>query len=102
MVLLAFSAVRLHALEEAFQSQRASELLWGALVPRSDGDWLTFLLCAVHWMELASLIAVRAHQYLRGDWLSESSALLHEICDAAAWDPKEIANLLTWQRVQLT
>lgn len=99
---LSFSAVRLDTLETAFDSDQASGLLWGGLVHRTDGAWLTFGLCAIHWMDLASLVGVRARQYVRGDWMAEASILLNQVCEQAGWDPKEISNLLTWQRVQLT
>lgn len=102
LVELSLSAVRLDILETSFQSQIAVGLLWQGLVPHTDGAWLTFQLCAAHWMDLASLTSVRARQYLRGDWLAEASVLLNDVCRAASWDPKEISNLLTWQRVQLT
>ncbi len=93
---------RLDRLEEGLQSEMASRLLWSGLVDALEVNPRMFRLCAVHWMELCYLISNHAHTSRRRDWWGEASLLLRQICAGAGWDPKEIANMMMWQRVRLT
>lgn len=95
---LSFSGYRLEVLEE---SLRTADRLWDGF-DGDSGGLLAFSLCAAHWMDLSYLSGVRAREYHRLDWFNEASALLRQICEVARWDEKEISNMLTWQRVQLT
>lgn len=98
---LAFWPTKVFVLEHIFNSQAASDTLWeGFCGDRCVG--VHFELCGAHWLDLAALVGLRAAQYRRSDWTGEAHNLLAEICHAASWDPKEIANMFAWQRQKLT
>jgi hypothetical protein len=98
LVALSLTGHRLDTLEQSFHSQRAHELLWNAYDPDPLTDRVTFKLCAAHWMDLSYLAGMRARLIGRREWMSEASALLKEVCQGARFDPKEIANMIAWQR----
>jgi len=98
---LAFSAWGLQTLEDSLCSEDAEELLWSGFEPVA-GDRVVFILCAAHWMDLSYRSGVNGRTLGRPDWFSAGSNLLVHILAAAKWDPKEITNMVTWQRVQLT
>lgn len=88
---------RLLTLERIFDSQVATDILWGGM--HDDGALgIHFSLCAAHWMDLASLVWMRSQQSGIADWYSEADHLLRDVCAAARWDPKEIVNMFAWQR----
>lgn len=96
-----FLAPRLARIEDSFMSPMAHDLLWDGFDPEPI-DAMYFTLCALHWMELACLVALRGHQYDDSAWRAEGSILLLRICATVGWDAKEIANAFTWQQVRLT
>lgn len=101
MLRLAFSPIRAYSLETAFESPKATELLWEG--HHVDGNLgVHFSLCAAHWIDLCALVWMRSQQYRRRDWRSEADHLLRDVCQAAGWDPKEIVNMFAWQHSQLT
>lgn len=89
---------RLEILERAVPE--AHDLLWDSFEPYLDQ--MFFVLCAGHWMDLAYFCGLRARQNRNGEWFAEANALLDQMFAEARWDPKEISNMVTWQRVQLT
>jgi hypothetical protein len=97
---LTLPAESIALLEHSFQNTDAFERMWSGLQP--DDTELTFVLCAAHWMDLSYLSGVHGRQYQRGSWSQVATDLLHEICRAAGWDAREIANQVVWQRVLLT
>lgn len=98
---LCLSTEQVCVFERIFDSERASDMLWAGLRAVSD-DAVSFRLCAVHWLDLASLIYARSRQHDRSDWSMSAISLLAAVCMAAGWDAKEIVNMLTWQRTRLT
>lgn len=101
LVRLGFSAMQLCVIEESFQSAAADDLLWAGFDPEPI-EAMYFVLCALHWMELACLVSMRGHQHAKPGWHTNGSELLSRVCGTQSWDPKEIANAFTWQRVRLT
>lgn len=97
---LGFSGYRLELLEESLLLAEARDRLWDGYLPGREE--VAFVLCAAHWMDLSYISGVCAQHQRRADWFDTASALLRQIFLAARWDPKEIANMVTWQRVQLT
>ncbi len=100
LLALSFTGLTLETLEESFVSYPAYALLWSGFTP-SDG-LITFSLCAAHWMDLSYLAGINGRRHDRADWFNVASLLLRQLLDAAGWDAKEISNMVTWQRVQLT
>ena len=98
---LSFSALRLSVLEEAFDSDQAHDLLWEGFHPEVV-DAMAFSLCASHWLDLSCHVWLRARVLGRFDWHSAADRLLHDTCEAAGWDTKEIANMFVWQQARLT
>lgn len=98
---IAFWPYRVFVLEHVLNSQQASDMLWDGFL--EDGCvGVHFELCGAHWMDLAGLCQFRARQYRRDDWSTEAEQLLRDICVTARWDPKEILNMIAWQRERLT
>lgn len=100
-ITLAFTAITVATLEDACESALARELLWSGYCPQYL-DQVVFTLCVGHWMILACLAGTRGRAYDRGDWLGSATTLLARICQHAGWDIKELVNMLSWQRTQLT
>jgi hypothetical protein len=86
-------------LEQAINSQRATDVLWDGLALASS-DRVTFALCGAHWMDLSYLAGLHGRLQGRRDWSAEGSALLKDICTSAGWDVKEIANMIVWRNLQ--
>ncbi len=106
-VTLFLSGYRLELLEEALHSRQALDRLWDGFEPYEiawDGrdDKLAFRLCAAHWFDLSRRAGQVALISARRDLFGVAGVLLHEVLTGAGWDPKEVANMVTWQRVQLT
>lgn len=98
---LGFWPYRIFVLEHILDSQEASDILWDGF--REDGCvGVHFELCGAHWLDLATLCAVRSRQYRRKDWVGEAEILMREICQSAQWDVREMANMFAWQRQRLT
>lgn len=92
---------RVFSLEQIFDSQAATDVLWdGHLSFEIHGT--AFKLCAAHWLDLAALVWMRSRQQRRADWHAEADQLLRDVCIAARWDPKEIVNMFQWQATRLT
>jgi hypothetical protein len=92
---------RAHGLEQIFDSDTASELLWSG--HHSAEEYGTsFTLCGAHWLDLTALALLRSRQHSQADWHAEADQLLREVCASAAWDPKEIVNMFQWQGTRLT
>lgn len=92
---------RVFTLEHIFDLQQASDTLWDGYCEDSPAGVL-FELCGAHWIDLVTLCGLRARLCKRPDWNSEARHLLDDVCAAAAWDVKEIANMFAWQRERLT
>lgn len=98
---LALQSYRVITLETIFHSDLATALLWDGY--RCEGRTGThFDLCAAHWLDLCALTWMRSQQYRKRDWHAEADQLLRDLCEQAGWDPKEIVNMFSWQRTQLT
>lgn len=98
---LDMSLGRAFALEQIFDSEIASDLLWdGHDLAEPYGT--TFCLCAGHWIDLATLLWFRSRQARRRDWFNEADQLLRDVCTAARWDVKEILNMFRWRNTRLT
>lgn len=101
MLTLELSLWRVFTLEQIFESEAASELLWdGHLLDEPYGT--DFSLCGGHWLDLAALVWLRSRQSQRKDWYAEADQLLRDVCRTARWDPKEIVNMFKWQSTRLT
>ncbi len=100
---LPLSAYRLELLEEAAVGAPALvERLWDGFQPWAECRQLSFTMCAGHWFDLSYTAGVNARRTGRRDWFDAAGALLSQAMDIAGWDPKEIANMVNWQRVSLT
>lgn len=98
---IAFWPYRVFVLEHLMDSPDASDLLWDGFM--SDGAvGIHFELCGAHWMDLVAVCQLRAAQYRRSDWGGQADQLLVDVCTTAGWDPKEILNMMAWQRERLT
>lgn len=92
---------RVFLLESILDSSIASDMLWSGHC--NDGCMgVHFELCGAHWMDLVILCEVRAFQYNRRDWQAEAEQLHIDVCRAGGWDPKEMLNMIMWQRERLT
>jgi hypothetical protein len=88
-------------LERIFQGAPHSDLLWSGYVNvKSVG--LEFQLCAAHWFDLVWYAGLAAFRDNRRDWAAQSGMLLTDLCLAAGWDHKEVANLITNMGARLT
>lgn len=93
---------QIYQLERIFQgSSRHSDLLWSGFVGDSHAGIL-FELCAAHWFDLIWFIGLMAFRHRRRDWAIQSGSVLCDLCYAAGWDRKEVANLITSMGVRLT
>jgi hypothetical protein len=102
LLTLALVTRRLETMETALaHSERAGEVLWAGFV-RGDDPPFRFALCAGHWLDIGFTIQIRAIRLQQLIWRNESINLLRQVCQEAGWDPKEISNMMTWQRVLLT
>lgn len=101
VLIVEMSAWRVFTLEQIFDSQVATDVLWGGF-QEGEPYGTAFKLCAAHWIDLAALLWMRASQQRRADWHSEADQLLDDVCTAAHWDPKEIVNMFHWQDTRLT
>lgn len=89
---------------DAFRRIPLAEQLWQASLVRGhdDGDMMRYRCCAVHWIDLALLLRVRAVEELHDEWFRQSGNLLSGMCAALRWDIRELNNMLVSQRVRLT
>ncbi len=101
LLTLTLSGHGLQTLEDSLMSCGAHETLWSGFQRSAAAD-MAFTLCAAHWMDISHVAGNHARQYQRTDWFAEASSLLKRTLHTAGWDPKEIANMVAWQRVQLT
>lgn len=101
LVRLSFSPYRLSTIEEAFGSEVAHDLLWSGYLPHIL-DTAAFELCAVHWMDLACLVLARSALADATHWRFGGELILNQLFHKTGWDPREISNLLAWQRTYLT
>jgi hypothetical protein len=92
---------KVHVLEEIFDSQVASDLLWDGFTG-DGGKVITFQLCCAHWFDLAVLIELRAAQHCEPAYHHVAAQLLMALCHEAGWDPKELLNMVAWSRERLT
>lgn len=101
LLTIEMSPWRVFTLEQIFDSEAATELLWEG---HHDGQQLgtSFSLCGGHWLDLAALVWMRSQEHQRTDWYGEADQLLQDVCTAAHWDPKEIINMFRWQGTRLT
>jgi hypothetical protein len=102
VITVPLSSWRVFTLEHAFDSTVAHDVLWSGYEERSASSQMIFALCGAHWLDLSCLLWARAQQSRRGDWHSEADQLLHDVCDHAGWDVKEIINMFAWRHVKLT
>lgn len=100
LVTLSFAGYSFDLLEESLHEHPVRTWLWAGFDPTQEQ--MTYTMCAVHWMDVSYVAGVHAYRHRRSDWLHEASALLDRVCYASKWDTKEMSNLLTWQRMQLT
>ena len=101
LLTIAFPTTGVFVLEHILDSGAASDLLWDGFLPDRHVD-VYFRLCAGHWIDLTGLCVWRAKQFARSDWHGIAENLMNEVCQAASWDAKEIANMFAWQRLRLT
>lgn len=101
LIKLSLWSWQVYQLERIIQGARHSDLLWsGFVTDRYVG--IHFELCAAHWFDLIWFAGVMAHRHRRRDWAVQSGSLLCDLCYAAGWDQKEVANLITRMGVRLT
>jgi hypothetical protein len=101
VVAVALPPYRVFVLEHIFSSRSASDLLWAGLDEDLEPRF-HFLLCAAHWLDLAALCVLRAHQCDHEDWAEEGDQIVRDVCRVVKWDTREIANMFAWQRERLT
>lgn len=103
LVRLKFSEPELNQIDRALLSTLAEDLLWGGFdrcKPLIDG--MTFMLCALHWLELACLVTLRGRRNADKRTRLAGERLIGDLCRAQGWDPREIANAFAWSQVRLT
>jgi hypothetical protein len=98
---LVLSSERAVLLVRAFDSEMASDVLWGGYLGVAD-DGRHYRLCAGHWLDLATLLWARGVHGSRADWRHYAEQLLYALCKSAQWDAKEIVNMLSWSQTRLT
>lgn len=88
-------------LDECFEIGTAPhDLLWQNFQADHPFEgFCVFRLCAAHWMDLSYLVGIRSRENGRVDWMALGSSLMHKACLGAGFDPKEIINMIHWQRV---
>jgi len=97
---LEISDQQFHRIDEAINDGRARDLL--TLQDDESPQPLWFLLCAAHWMDLIYVVGVKAVTQQEAVWFNTATVLLVQVCQAAGWDPKEVANLVKWRILSLT
>lgn len=92
---------RLADIEDAIGTGLMHGVLWSNFEPWHTGR-LTFTLCALHWMDLATAVTIGAYLFGQTLWIDEAVRLIRDTCHGVGWDLKEISNMFVWQRVPLT
>lgn len=101
LIALSWFTWQVHQLERTIQDQCFSDLLWSGFVS-DQYIGVQFSLCAAHWFDLVWYIGLLAHQRDNREWALRSGALLSDLCFAASWDQKEVANHVTSLGARLT
>lgn len=97
LLALIISSARLETIEESITDTESHDRLMAGFDPHCPAG-LLFELCAAHWMDVSFVAGCEAGRHNRRDWFWAATALLRQICSTADWDPKEISNLIAWQR----
>lgn len=66
------------------------------------GTSATFRLCVAHWLDLAHVSVLHGQEHRNRQWVEVADNLFQRACRTAGWDPKELSNMLVWQRAKLT
>lgn len=92
---------QLGVIEDALDGTADHEHLWENYVTEDHG-YLTFGMCAFHWMNLCFQLRWHGLFFGRHNWVTLSLVMLAQVSRRAGLDPKEISNLLIWRRATLT
>ncbi len=88
--------------EQAMESVRANPaVLWDRFDGEVSGLFM-FTACAAHWMGLSAVLRLASTRANEPGWSARAERILRDLFFRLGWDGKEIANLMTWQRVRLT